>query len=207
MTRFLLMFMTLAAALTTGCTGSLGSDQGVAREYLTGSFGDVVVDGVPEIREYYVNRRGLFVDLRIQDWRGHWAMLGIEIPRETERLADGSRVTTFNVEEAEMIGCSGEVDDDWDFDCPPEEQEAAVLALTSEENGPLRLSFRGTFSATSCGDVPEVPGGGEGLPRFPSDPGGGEGTPRNPFDPDPEPGSNPNPRKPDQPFEGEVLLY
>lgn len=132
----------LAASLAVGCVGSLG-DTGVGR--VEGSLGEVVFGGEPEIREAVLHHDRLVLDLRIESPSGA-AMIGITIPHEG---LDGELV--LHPERAEMIGCSGAADGEWDFDCAPQEFFVDTYGGKDE----LGLEFEGRWTEDDCGGLPD----------------------------------------------------
>ncbi len=133
----------MAALLAVGCVGTLG-DAEVAR--IEGSLGEVSFGGAPEVREVRLDHRELLIDLRIESPTGA-AMVGITIPHEG---LDGDELV-FHPEHASMIGCSGEVDGEWDFDCEPQEFFVDVYGGKDE----LGLEFEGRWTEDGCRDVPD----------------------------------------------------
>lgn len=134
--------LALVASLAVGCVGSL-DDGGVGR--MTGTLGEVSFSGAPELREARLDRRKLRLDLRILSPNGA-AMVGIEIPHEG---LDGDSIE-FRTEDAEIIGCSGEEDGEWDFDCEP--QDFFVDVFEGKDN--LAVDFEGTWTG-ECRDLPD----------------------------------------------------
>jgi len=144
-----ILWPVLALLALGGCVGSLGgSDVDVVR----GSLGDVDFNGSPEVREVRIRQNEIFVDLRIEDVDHDWAaMIGLTIPRG-EDLPDGSM--NLRTEDAEIIGCSGREDGEWDFDCHPDDY--FVDAYGGKDD--LRLEFEGTFTDEGCRDLPDDSG-------------------------------------------------
>jgi len=154
MTRHLI----LAAALTTllgasGCVGQMG-EEGTRVDSVRGSLGDVAVEGTPEIRDVRLSGSELFIDLRIQDTIGNWAMFQLTIPRDHDRASDedgvGSTSLALRPGDADMLGCSGPDDGDWDFDCHPDTLDVAV----GEGEDSVQVDFDGEFTSEGCGDIP-----------------------------------------------------
>jgi len=113
--------------------------------------GDVSFLGTPEVRETRLNREEFFLDLRLEDEEGNWAvMVGITIPRDRQRGEVGATTLGLRVEDAEMIGCSGLEDGEWDFDCKPELRTVEV----ADSGDGVTVDFEGWFTAESCHDYP-----------------------------------------------------
>ena len=140
---FELIVTALAATSMVGCVGTLG-DSEVGR--MSGALGEVEFSGAPEIREATLDAHELRLDLRVHNEAGS-AMVGITIPHEG---LSGDEVV-FHPERAEMIGCSGEVDDSWDFDCEP--QDFFVDLYGGKES--IGVDFEATWTDDDCHDLPE----------------------------------------------------
>lgn len=145
MVSFRIGLAALMASLASGCVGTL-DDSGVGR--IAGSLGEVSFAGTPEVREVRLDGHELHVDLRITGPDGIGAaMVGITIPHEG---LDGEELV-FHTEDARMIGCSGDSDGDWDFDCEP--QEFFVDLYSGKEE--LGLDFEGRWTEHGCHSVPD----------------------------------------------------
>jgi hypothetical protein len=148
----------LALALSTGCVGNLG-EEGTHVDSVRGTLGEVSVDGTPEVREVRVDGSELFIDLRIQDAYGNWAMFALTIPRDrsSDEVA-GSVSLALRPDDAGMVGCSGPDDGDWEFDCVPDDLDVS----TEEMPDGTRVDFGGSFTSEGCGDIPyDTPPEGE----------------------------------------------
>lgn len=141
------------------CTGYAGSEAGMQQNMLRGDLGNVSLEDTPELRELQVTDRGLFLDLRIIE-EDSALMVGLTIPR---RLNEAGELE-FMPEYAEMIGCSGPQDDNWDIDCEPDD----LIVNVVENDGSIAVDFEGTFH--DCGAPPSDPGD-------PGDPGDDPGDP------------------------------
>ena len=141
------------ALFATGCVGTYGPPGDV--DVVHGALGEVEFVGVPEVREVRVGRDELRIDLRIQSPNQGAAMIAIEIPRERGGDAEGLHL---NLAEAEILGCSGPEDEEWEFDCHPDQYFVDVY----EGKDQLELDFEGTFTTEGCGDLPDdAPEGGQ----------------------------------------------
>ena len=161
------LFVAALLFAATGCVGQLetGQDVEVADVHvdsIQGALGEVAFDGQPEIREMRLDRGSLHLDLRLADREQNWAvMVALTIPRS--RVTDGiegSRLA-LRTDEAEMVGCSGPEDGDWDYDCQPDDLNVEVV----EDKDSLMVDFDGTFTGDGC-TVPY------GMPPEPQDVGG-----------------------------------
>jgi len=142
MYRFATSFVALAATLALGCVGTLEDAQ---VSHMQGSLGEVDFAGEPEIREMRLDRRAIELDLRIPGAGGEgFAMVGITIPHEG---LDGDALV-FHPEDAQMIGCSGARDGDWDFDCEPGEYFVDVY----EGKDAIGVEFEADWD---CDQVPD----------------------------------------------------
>lgn len=153
MTR--LFCMTTAAATILlgglGCTGHLG-EEGSRVDSLGGSLGDATFAGTPELREVRIDRNEVYLDLRLQDEAAGWAvMVGVTIPRDRSAEDVGSTTLALRPEDADLVGCSGPDDGDWDFDCKPDDLSVSV----DERGDSVRVDFDGWFSADTCLDLPD----------------------------------------------------
>jgi len=142
MYRFETLLIALVASLTVGCVGTL-DDATVS--HMQGSLGEVDFSGEPEVREMRLDRRSIELDLRIRGADGEgFAMVGITIPHDG---LDGDAIE-FHPERAEMIGCSGAEDGDWDFDCEPGEYFVDVW----EGKDAIGVEFEADWD---CDEVPD----------------------------------------------------
>jgi len=134
----------------TGCVAYFG-EPGEHVDRVQGALGEVQVSGTPEIRELRVYDNELFVDLRIQDAVGNWAMVALTIPRDGSD--EGLTSLSLRVEDAELLGCSGADEDDWDFDCKSGPGDLDVRAEDRADG--VSIDFDGLFSAETCHDLPD----------------------------------------------------
>ena len=152
------------------CTGYAGGEAGVQQNMLSGQLGRVNVQGAPEVREIRVDERGIYLDLRVIE-PGNALMVGLRIPSQINALGEMEYMT----ERAEMIGCAGPEDDEWDVDCEPDD----LIVNVEDNNGEIAVDFEGTFYDCGAPPPPEDPGdpGDYPDPEDPGDPGDYPGDP------------------------------
>jgi len=140
----------MAVAAAAGCTGELGTAGRV--DSVAGALGAVEVNGAPEIREVTLNGSELYIDLRLRDAAGRFAMIGITIPRDRDAESTGTAALALVAEGADLIGCSGDTEGDWDFDCTPEEYSVELRSKAER----LEVDFTGEFDCETS-DPPADP--------------------------------------------------
>jgi len=126
----------------TGCAGELTTGRHV--DALEGQLGSVAFSGAPEIRELRLTATELHIDLRLSDPATGAVMVAITVPRDTSAEAAGT--TSYLLQNAQMVGCSGHSDGNWDFDCHPSD-----LSVDLSPSG--RIQFDATYTADDCGSI------------------------------------------------------
>lgn len=124
---------------------------------LMGSLGNVIdFEGVPEVTGYS-DADYMFVDVRTRGV-GWAAMTGLNIfgTLGEGQFAVGKRVTVdrddmwSNDPGMTMIGCSGQLDGDWDYDCQPDDIVLEIAEGRTE--GEFLLNLRASFDDDCDGD-------------------------------------------------------
>lgn len=137
-----------AAAVALGASGCAGELTENHVDAVRGQLGAVAFSGTPEIREVRLSATELHLDLRMHDAVEGWAvMVGVTIPRDTSAEHAGSDVISLQTQNAQMVGCSGASDGNWDFDCEPDDLDVRVSPL-----GYVR--FNATFTSDTCRSIP-----------------------------------------------------
>lgn len=146
------------------CTGYAGNEAGMQQNMLRGHFGNVEVSDAPELRELRIDEHEIFLDLRVIE-EDQALMVGLRIPRRINERGE----LEYRTDRAEMIGCSGPKDDEWDVDCEPDD---LIVNVTDNEGG-TTVEFEGTFHDCGAPPPPEDPGdpGDYPDPEDPGDPG------------------------------------
>ena len=153
------------------CMGYAGEEAGTQQIMLSGTLGTVdVSSNTPELRELRVDENGIFLDLRIIE-EDQALMVGLRIPRRINERGELEYMTS----RAEMIGCAGPEDGEWDVDCEPDDLTVDV----TDNEGNIVVEFEGTFHDCGAPPPPEDPGdpGDYPDPEDPGDPGDYPGDP------------------------------
>jgi hypothetical protein len=143
----------VVALVASGCMGQLGTE-GAHVDSVSGALGEVDVTGTPELWEVSLRGDSLYVEIRRQDALGNHAMVGITIPRDTETERVAGTAIALLPENAELIGCSGPVPDDWEFDCTPDEYTVDIQNKADR----IQVDFEGEFDCEGGAPDPTVEG-------------------------------------------------